>query len=103
MVQGEFRAIPFDTIMDRATGRVRVRYVDVQSDRYMIARRYMLRLRRDDFDDPFELAKIATVCHMSLDEFRDRFGYLVETEPMPRAFVEGAQGEHLSVRPGPVA
>ncbi len=103
MVQGEFRAIPFDTIMDRATGRVRVRYVDVQSDRYMIARRYMLRLRRDDFDDPFELAKIATVCHMSLDEFRDRFGYLVETEPMPRAFVEGGQGEHLSVRPGPVA
>ena len=29
------------------------------STRYAIARRYMIRLRRDDFDDPHELAKFA--------------------------------------------
>jgi len=33
--------------------------VDIHSTRYSIARRYMIRLRRDDFEDPHELAKFA--------------------------------------------
>ena len=36
-----------------------VRLVDIHSTRYAIARRYMIRLRRDDFEDPHELAKFA--------------------------------------------
>ena len=43
----------------RETGRMRVRMVDIDSDRYRIAYAYMLRLKRDDFDDPRELAKLA--------------------------------------------
>lgn len=89
--QSAFRALPFDTMMDRATGRVRVRMVDIGSDRYMIARRYMLRLRKDDFDDPSELAKLATVLGLSIEEFVQQFAYLVENDPMPRPFFpEGA-------------
>lgn len=86
MSQSAFRAVPFDSIMDRTTGRVRVRMVDIQSDRYMIARRYMLRLRRDDFDDPSELAKLGSVLGLSLEQFQEQFAYLVENEPVPRAF-----------------
>jgi 6-phosphofructokinase 1 len=41
----------------------------------------MIRLRRDDFEDPHELAKFAATVHMSLDQFRDRFAYLIEDEP----------------------
>ena len=72
--------------MDRGTGRVRVRMVDIHSDRYMIARRYILRLRRDDFDDPSELAKFASVLGITLEEFQEQFAYLVENEPEPRSF-----------------
>ena len=36
-----------------------MRLVDINSTRYAIARRYMIRLRRDDFEDPHELAKFA--------------------------------------------
>src|SRR4051812_3923036 len=86
MANGAFRAIPFDAIMDRSTGRVRVRMVDIASDRYMIARRYMLRLRRDDFDDPSELAKFASVLGVSIEAFEDEFRYLVEHDPVPRSF-----------------
>jgi 6-phosphofructokinase 1 len=101
MVQSSFRAIPFETIMDRKTGRVRVRMVDINSDRYMIARRYMLRLRKDDFDDPSELAKFATVLGLSIEEFEKEFAYLVKEEPIPRAFfVEGATP---SSQPPPVS
>ena len=64
--------------IDPATGRTRVRMVDVASTRYAIARRYMIRLRRDDFDDPYDLARVAATCGLSLDEFTERYGYLVE-------------------------
>jgi len=65
---------------------VRVRMVDINSDRYMIARRYMLRLRRDDFEDPSELAKFASVLGITIEEFQEQFSYLVENEPIPRLF-----------------
>ena len=44
---------------------------------------YMLRLRRDDFEDPHELAKFAATAGLSLEEFRRQFEYLVEDEPPP--------------------
>ena len=43
----------------------------------------MLRLRRDDFEDPHELAKIAATVGVSLDEFRRQFQYLINDEPPP--------------------
>jgi hypothetical protein len=43
----------------------------------------MIRLRRDDFEDPHELAKFAATCGMNLKEFRDEFGYLIANEPPP--------------------
>jgi 6-phosphofructokinase 1 len=99
MAHSVFHALPFDTMMDRATGRMRVRMVDIHSDRYMIARRYMLRLRRDDFDDPSELAKFASVLGITLEEFEQQFAYLVEHEPTPRPFFspEAATGSPPSV------
>jgi ATP-dependent phosphofructokinase / diphosphate-dependent phosphofructokinase len=46
MQRGRFVPVPFAQIMDAHTGRMRVRMVDVHSDRYKIARSYMLRLKR---------------------------------------------------------
>jgi 6-phosphofructokinase 1 len=81
MQAGHFVPIPFSALIDRETGRTRVRLVDTQSIRYSIARRYMIRLRRDDFNDPHELAKFAATVRMSLDEFRQQFEYLIGYEP----------------------
>jgi 6-phosphofructokinase 1 len=101
LVHGRFEAIPFDAMMDPTTGRMRVRMVDIGSDRYMIARRYMLRLRRDDFDDPSELAKFANTLGLSIEQFSREFGYVVDGEPMPRSFFpEGGEPTH-SVLPPP--
>jgi hypothetical protein len=46
----------------------------------------MLRLRRDDFEDPHELAKFAATAGMSLADFRREFGYLIEWELPPLVF-----------------
>lgn len=86
---GQFVPIPFSTMLDPATGRARVRAVNILSTRYAIARRYMIRLRRDDFEDPHELAKFAATAGISLEEFRRQFEYLVESEPPPLVLATG--------------
>ena len=83
MEGGRFVPVPFQEMLDPKTGRTRVRSVDLMSTRYRIARRYMIRLRRDDFDDPHELAKYAAPCGMNLQEFRKEFEGLVQMEPPP--------------------
>ena len=68
----------FKDILDPKTKRMKVRMVDTSSESYSIANRYMIRLHRDDFDDPHELAKYAATANISLDKFREQFYYLVE-------------------------
>jgi 6-phosphofructokinase 1 len=80
---GHFVPIKFPSLIDRETGRTRIRLVDTHSTRYAIARRYMIRLRRDDFDDPHELAKLAATVRVSLENFRQQFEYLIGYEPPP--------------------
>jgi 6-phosphofructokinase 1 len=78
---GHFVPVPFASMIDRETGRTRVRLVDVTSTRYAIARRYMIRLRRDDLDHADALASLAATAKMTPDQFRAEFGYLVDNEP----------------------
>src|SRR5207245_1861226 len=82
---GRFVPIPFAAMIDPVTGRARTRRVDITSTRYAIARRYMIRLRRDDFEDPHELAGFAATAHVSVEEVRRQFAHLLEEEPPPVA------------------
>jgi len=90
---GKFVPIPFDTMIDPETGRTRVRSVDVTSTRFAIARRYMIRLKREDFDDPHDTAKLAATAHLSVEEFRDRFAYLTADEQAPVGTAAGATSQ----------
>jgi 6-phosphofructokinase 1 len=94
MQGGHFVPIPFSQMLDVETGRTRVRLVDITSTRYAIARRYMIRLRRDDFEDPHALAKLATSVRLQEPEFRAQFEHLVAAEPPPLIF--DLEGEHLA-------
>jgi ATP-dependent phosphofructokinase / diphosphate-dependent phosphofructokinase len=94
MQGGHFVPVPFKEMADPKTGRAYLRLVDITSTRYAIARRYMIRLRKDDFDDPHELAKLANTVGLSLDEFRSEFQYLVAYEPPPLWIDE--HGEHAT-------
>jgi 6-phosphofructokinase 1 len=80
---GHFVPIPFERLVDPATGRTKVRLVDIRSTRYGIARRYMIRIRRDDFDEAniADLEAMAKVAGLSIEDFRRRFEYLVKWEP----------------------
>jgi ATP-dependent phosphofructokinase / diphosphate-dependent phosphofructokinase len=62
-----------------------VRLVNIESTRYAIARRYMIRLRRDDFDNPQKLATLSRSANMSPEDFRREFESVVANEPPPLA------------------
>jgi 6-phosphofructokinase 1 len=84
--EGKFKPIRFEDMLDPHTGRTRVRMVDTETEYYKIARRYMLRLRRDDFSDPTEIARYAAVTRLSPEQFREQFEYLVGGEAPPLEF-----------------
>ena len=86
--RGVFRPVLFEDMLDPKTGRTRVRMVDINTEQYKIARRYMLRLRRDDFEDDKEIARCSEIARLSPDEFRRRFSYLVKDEDPPLKFGE---------------
>jgi ATP-dependent phosphofructokinase / diphosphate-dependent phosphofructokinase len=89
---GHFVPVPFAQMIDARTGRTKVRLVNIHSERYAIARRYMIRLRRDDFDAPPDhLPKLAGTVGMSVDDFRREFEYLIALEP-PHLVVDPERG-----------
>ena len=86
--EGHFKPVPMSQMMDPVSGRTRLRSVDINSDRYKIAAQYMIRLNKKDFEDAHVLARHAATANMSLEEFRNAFGYLVEgvsKQPLPQA------------------
>nr|MCU0256704.1 6-phosphofructokinase [Vicinamibacterales bacterium] len=87
MQGGHFVPIPFQDMLDPETGRSKIRQVNIHSERYAIARSYMLRLKREDFTDARALAKLAATCGRSLKQFREEFEYMMEIEP-PRLQVD---------------
>ncbi|MBX7105294.1 MAG: 6-phosphofructokinase [Gemmataceae bacterium] len=76
-VGGRMQALPFDTMINPATGRMLPRKVDVDSESYECAKRYMIRLDREDFENPAKLSNLADVASLTPEQFRKRFGYLV--------------------------
>lgn len=75
--QGRFTPIPFKQMLDPATGRAKVRMVDVASESYQIARRYMIRLAPEDMADAQTVGRCASVVGLSADAFRERFSSIV--------------------------
>ncbi len=75
---GKFVPMYFKDILDSKTKRMKVRMVDIEAESYYIASRYMIRLRKEDFNDAHELARFAATANTSLENFRKEFYYLVK-------------------------
>jgi 6-phosphofructokinase 1 len=74
--EGHMVPLPFGSFSDPETGRVRIRLVNVESSSYRVAREYMIRLDREDLEDPEKLRPIAAASGLTPEAFRDRYGYL---------------------------
>ena len=66
--------LAFDELRDPETGRTRVRMVDTDSERYKVAREYMVHVQPQDLEDDNIVAKMAKYSNRSTEEIRERFG-----------------------------
>jgi len=82
--RGRLIPIPFESIIDRTTGKARIREVDVDSDSYRVARHYMIRLQKHDFAEPKNVARLALIGKMTTEEFERRYRYLIDDPPVRR-------------------
>jgi 6-phosphofructokinase 1 len=74
--EGRLRPVSFVEMADPATGKTKVRLVDVRSEAYEVGRKYMIRLEKEDFE-PGVVEALAKTARMSVADFKKRFEYLV--------------------------
>ena len=72
-----YSAKPLRQILDPKTGKTQVRFVDTSTEAYEVARRYMIRLEREDFEDERQLKALAEQAKTTPEQFKAEFGYLV--------------------------
>ncbi|MBA4417351.1 MAG: 6-phosphofructokinase [Syntrophus sp. (in: bacteria)] len=72
--EGRILPVPFAEMFD-SKGRSKIRYVNINSEVYEVARNYMIRLEKDDFEGE-QLARLAETAHMEPDAFRAKFSYI---------------------------
>lgn len=86
---GRFVPLYFKDILDPVTKRTKIRMIDPSSESFYIARKYMLRLNKIDFEDPNELAKLAATANLSIVDFKKKFYYLIENDLMYKNLEDG--------------
>ena len=73
----ELVPIAFSEIADPQTGRTRVRHVDVQTETYRVARKYMIRLMPENIADAEFIAKLCKITAWPEDRLKNELEQMV--------------------------
>jgi 6-phosphofructokinase 1 len=73
---GRIVPVTLAEMLDPATGRIRVRMVDVTTESYEVARKYMIRLEAADFTEP-RLSRLAAQTNLDPETFAERLSGVV--------------------------
>ena len=74
----DLKVLPFEELKDPATGRTRVRLVDIHSQYYRVARDYMIRLTPEDLTDEATVARLAEIANLTPEALRTEYAHLFE-------------------------
>jgi len=74
--EGKLRPVSFVELTDPLTGKIRNKFVDINSENYEVGKKYMIRLDKEDFA-PRSVAVLAKAARMSVVQFNKKFSYLV--------------------------
>ncbi len=100
---GNLVPVRFEDMVDPATNRTRIRQVDLNSYSYSVARAYMIRLERSDFETPATLAALAAEARITPHQFRERYECVTRgagcTEPNPHSGKGSEVAERSNVVP----
>lgn len=73
---GKLVPIPIDSLIDVKTGKTKIRHVDTSTDSYAVAQEYMIKLKKENFEEPEDMSKLSRIAKMTPEAFRNKFGYL---------------------------
>lgn len=74
---GRSGVLPFEELRDPTTGRTRIRMVDMDGEYYHVAREYMIRLEKSDFEDAQLKSKLTQAARMTPVEFDRKYASMV--------------------------
>ena len=74
---GKMVPIDFSELIDSVKDRARIRFVDVQTEAYEVADKYMIKLRENDLTDRKKLAALAKAANMKPAEFKSYFSQAI--------------------------
>ena len=72
--EGRIIPVPFVEMVD-AKGNIKIRKVNIDSEIYEVARNYMIRLEKSDFEGE-QLIRLAKTANMTPETFKERFSYV---------------------------
>jgi 6-phosphofructokinase len=75
--KGALQPLLFEKMIDPVTKKTAIRFVDIESESYKIAKSYMVRLEERDLHDQQFLRQLAGIAKIGEKEFVEKFGYLV--------------------------
>ncbi|MBI5044228.1 MAG: 6-phosphofructokinase [Nitrospirae bacterium] len=73
---GRLTPIQFKDMIDPKTGKTRIRLVDIKSESYTVARKYMIRLEKEDLEEK-NIKSLAEAGKMTVEQFKKRFSDVV--------------------------
>ncbi len=74
---GKMVPIYFSEILDPRTGKTKLRRVDINTESYEVAEKYMIKLTKEDFETPGQVKKLARTANMTPKEFVSYFSRVV--------------------------
>jgi hypothetical protein len=75
---GDLKPVRFEDMIDPVTNRTKIRQVNLLGTSYTVARSYMIRLEKSDFESRASLSAIAAQAGMTPEEFEKRYRHVVE-------------------------
>ena len=75
---GKMVPLYFNELIDAKSKKTKIRYVDVNTESYEVAEKYMIRLKKEELLNPAALKKLSRITNMKPSEFKSYFSYIFE-------------------------
>ncbi len=75
---GNLVPVPFEDMINPETNRTRIRKVNLDSYTYSVARAYMIRLEKANFESPTMLGALAAEAKLTPHQFRERYEPVID-------------------------
>ncbi|NIP31173.1 MAG: 6-phosphofructokinase [Candidatus Dadabacteria bacterium] len=71
--KGAMHSIDFNKLINKRTGKIKVRYVNTKNESYEVAQKYMIKITKSDLESSKTLRELSGLTNLSIREFKEYF------------------------------